>query len=116
MNLLIKFCLIVCIVMMLLLMVTPVISMHKLINREKMSPFECGFDTISKCRTPFSIQFFSIALMFLIFDIEISILLPIPLSIKTISTKIYIISITFLVVILIAGVIMEWKEGSMNWK
>uniref|UniRef100_A0AAU8G9D0 NADH-ubiquinone oxidoreductase chain 3 n=1 Tax=Colposcenia aliena TaxID=3101724 RepID=A0AAU8G9D0_9HEMI len=96
--------------------IIPMITTHKKLNREKMSPFECGFDNISKSRNSFSIQFFTIAMMFLIFDIEISLLLPIPLSTKLISSKTFILSNMILTLALIMGVMLEWKEGSMNWK
>ena len=55
-------------------------------EREKITPFECGFTPIKKSRTPFSLRFFIITLIFLIFDIEVSLVLPIGLLIESTSS------------------------------
>nr|ARH55120.1 NADH dehydrogenase subunit 3 [Orthocis pygmaeus] len=92
------------------------ISMKKIINREKSSPFECGFDPKSSARLPFSLHFFLIAMIFLIFDIEISLLFPISISIKSSNPLIYLIMTISMIMILILGLIHEWKQGALNWK
>nr|AFQ62125.1 NADH dehydrogenase subunit 3 [Trinodes hirtus] len=85
-------------------------------DREKNSPFECGFDPKTKARLPFSLQFFMIAVMFLIFDVEITIIMPlIMLKKKTNVSSILMISIT-LIIILILGLYHEWKQGALEWK
>nr|YP_010999378.1 NADH dehydrogenase subunit 3 [Arma koreana]WPM93263.1 NADH dehydrogenase subunit 3 [Arma koreana] len=84
-------------------------------DREKMSPFECGFDPKSSARTPFSIQFFLIAVLFLIFDIEIAIILPIILTMKWSLTSTWIITILLFILILIIGLYHEWNNGVLEW-
>ena len=84
-------------------------------DREKRSPFECGFDPKSSARTPFSIQFFLIAILFLIFDIEIAIIMPVILTIKTRITERWIITITIFIITLIIGLYHEWNNGVLEW-
>ena len=97
------------------LLAATIISTRSLSDREKTSPFECGFDPKNISRTPFSLRFFLLALIFLVFDIEIILLIPLPL-IFCISTNLPAIStpIIFLL-ILIVGLLHEWHEGALNW-
>lgn len=84
-------------------------------DSEKGSPFECGFDPKGGARAPFSLRFFLLAVIFLVFDVEISIILPIPLAIISGSMEGVIICGRLFVVILLLGLFHEWKEGSLDW-
>nr|QWV61772.1 NADH dehydrogenase subunit 3 [Agonoscena pistaciae] len=94
----------------------PLIAIHKKKDRESLSPFECGFDPLSSSRLSFSIHFFIICLMFLIFDIEIVMILPAPLTANLIFTKKWMYTSLLIFMMLIMSIWIEWKEGSMNWK
>nr|YP_011026016.1 NADH dehydrogenase subunit 3 [Ventidius pulai]WQM87288.1 NADH dehydrogenase subunit 3 [Ventidius pulai] len=98
-----------------LILMCSVISKKSKNNREKMTPFECGFDPKSSSRMPFSMQFFMIAIIFLIFDVEIIIILP-AIKIFQMSEMIswFMVMSTF-IVILILGLYLEWKNGILEW-
>nr|YP_010990242.1 NADH dehydrogenase subunit 3 [Pylorgus sordidus]WOW98226.1 NADH dehydrogenase subunit 3 [Pylorgus sordidus] len=84
-------------------------------NREKLSPFECGFDPKSSARTSFSIQFFLIAVLFLIFDIEIVILIPTILTLNSNEPMNYSLTMTMFMLTLILGLVYEWKNNMLEW-
>nr|YP_011014772.1 NADH dehydrogenase subunit 3 [Fulgoraria chinoi]WQB41290.1 NADH dehydrogenase subunit 3 [Fulgoraria chinoi] len=91
------------------------LAKRALSDREKSSPFECGFDPIKSARLPFSLRFFLLAIIFLIFDVEIVLLFPILSSmISNLSMALMLSSFIFLI-ILIIGLFHEWNEGSLDW-
>nr|YP_010988620.1 NADH dehydrogenase subunit 3 [Sclerotia aquatilis]WOR80803.1 NADH dehydrogenase subunit 3 [Sclerotia aquatilis] len=97
------------------MIISTFLSKKMIIDREKSSPFECGFDPKSSARIPFSLQFFLIAMIFLIFDVEITLLLPLVLTMKITSIQTFSM-ITFLfILILLIGLYYEWKSGALNW-
>nr|YP_009185833.1 NADH dehydrogenase subunit 3 [Euryusa optabilis]ALO70559.1 NADH deshydrogenase subunit 3 [Euryusa optabilis] len=98
-----------------IMVIASIISKKTFMDREKSSPFECGFDPKSSARMPFSLQFFLIAVIFLIFDVEITLLIPFILIMKISSIKIYSFSIIFFLLILIMGLYHEWNQGALNW-
>nr|YP_009525979.1 NADH dehydrogenase subunit 3 [Pseudocrangonyx daejeonensis]AXT17548.1 NADH dehydrogenase subunit 3 [Pseudocrangonyx daejeonensis] len=83
-------------------------------SKETRSPYECGFDPQKKARSPFSLRFFHITLIFLIFEVEIALLLPLgyllnqPLLPPSVGGLI-------VTLILLVGVVHEWKQGALNW-
>nr|ANC65491.1 NADH dehydrogenase subunit 3 [Hirudo verbana] len=81
-------------------------------NNQKLSPFECGFDNYNSARIPFSTRFFLLGIIFIIFDIEIVLLLPIPLFV--LSDK-CIFLLLFIMMLLFIGLVHEWNEGSLDW-
>nr|ALO76237.1 NADH deshydrogenase subunit 3 [Agriotes ustulatus] len=97
------------------MMIASIISKKTFIDREKSSPFECGFDPKSSARIPFSLQFFLIAVIFLIFDVEITLLLPLIISMKLSNMISFSIIMTVFLLILLIGLYHEWKQGALNW-
>nr|YP_007026901.1 NADH dehydrogenase subunit 3 [Metacrangonyx remyi]CCI69565.1 NADH dehydrogenase subunit 3 [Metacrangonyx remyi] len=84
-------------------------------EREKNTPFECGFDPFKKARAPFSVRFFLVAIIFLIFDIEIVIILPVGLLMNYYPTPYFALIVLAIVVILTMGLVHEWNQGALDW-
>ena len=98
-----------------LIIAIQIINSQNLYNRRKNSPFECGFDPLNSARIPFSQRFFLLAIIFLIFDIEIALLFPLILRIKYKFLNISILCGGGFLIILIIGLIHEWKQGTLRW-
>nr|QXG82926.1 NADH dehydrogenase subunit 3 [Tabanus amaenus] len=106
---------IIMIISMVVMMLATILSKKSLIDREKASPFECGFDPSSSSRLPFSLQFFLIAIIFLIFDVEIALILPMIMIIKFSNLMIWSFTSTFFIIILLLGLYHEWNQGALEW-
>lgn len=86
----------------LLLVVAKVLRTRSNRDREKTSPFECGFDPKNNSRIPFSLRFFILAIIFIVFDIEIVLLIPLPILNTFINTiQAEVATILFLLILLI---------------
>nr|AAF77270.1 NADH dehydrogenase subunit 3 [Drosophila mauritiana]AAF77375.1 NADH dehydrogenase subunit 3 [Drosophila simulans]AAF77387.1 NADH dehydrogenase subunit 3 [Drosophila simulans]AAF77400.1 NADH dehydrogenase subunit 3 [Drosophila simulans]AAF77412.1 NADH dehydrogenase subunit 3 [Drosophila simulans] len=92
-----------------------ILSKKALIDREKSSPFECGFDPKSSSRLPFSLRFFLITIIFLIFDVEIALILPMIIIMKYSNIMIWTITSIIFILILLIGLYHEWNQGMLNW-
>nr|YP_009072417.1 NADH dehydrogenase subunit 3 [Macaca arctoides]AIA26527.1 NADH dehydrogenase subunit 3 [Macaca arctoides] len=82
---------------------------------EKTSPYECGFDPLNPARIPFSMKFFLIAITFLLFDLEIALLLSLPWAIQTTNLPMMIKSTTTFIIILILSLAYEWTQKGLDW-
>nr|ARH54879.1 NADH dehydrogenase subunit 3 [Brachypterolus vestitus] len=103
------------IILMLMILMLNIFSKKTFSDREKSSPFECGFDPKSSARLPFSLQFFLIATIFLIFDVEIALLLPMIFTMKISTILSYSVILTLFIIILIIGLLHEWNQGALDW-
>nr|QYF09538.1 NADH dehydrogenase subunit 3 [Haemaphysalis kolonini] len=90
------------------------VKFKNLSSKEKLSPFECGFDPFSFSRVPFSLKFFFIGIVFLIFDVEIIIILPYPLLLINKNISLF-VSFFVINLIILMGLIFEWKLGMLDW-
>nr|QXU59976.1 NADH dehydrogenase subunit 3 [Coturnix delegorguei] len=84
-------------------------------DTEKLSPYECGFDPLGSARLPFSIRFFLVAILFLLFDLEIALLLPLPWAIQLQSPMTTLTWATTILTLLTLGLIYEWTQGGLEW-
>nr|DAZ87540.1 TPA_asm: NADH dehydrogenase subunit 3 [Trichosia splendens] len=92
-----------------------ILSKKSFYDREKNSPFECGFDPKSSSRLPFSLRFFLITIIFLIFDVEIVLLFPIIPIMKFSTLSIWLSTTMFFILILLLGLYHEWNQGALEW-
>nr|AGI96323.1 NADH dehydrogenase subunit 3 [Erythropitta kochi] len=84
-------------------------------DSEKLSPYECGFDPLGTARLPFSIRFFLVAILFLLFDLEIALLLPLPWATQLQSPQNTLIWTSTIILLLTLGLIYEWLQGGLEW-
>nr|WNH38424.1 NADH dehydrogenase subunit 3 [Schismorhynchus labialis] len=82
---------------------------------EKLSPYECGFDPIGSARLPFSMRFFLVAILFLLFDLEIALLLPLPWADQLPNPMQTFFWAVLIIVLLTLGLVYEWLQGGLEW-
>lgn len=83
------------------------------VDLEKRSSYECGFSFFGSVRSSFSIYFFLLSILFLIFDVEVVLLLPVPMFFSVSGVSGWIIY--FFIVVLLLGLYHEWREGRLDW-
>nr|QHN51446.1 NADH dehydrogenase subunit 3 [Arvicola amphibius]QHN51459.1 NADH dehydrogenase subunit 3 [Arvicola amphibius] len=88
---------------------------HYNLYTEKANPYECGFDPMSSARLPFSMKFFLVAITFLLFDLEIALLLPLPWALQFPNVGLPIIMASTLITVLGLGLAYEWKQKGLEW-
>lgn len=82
---------------------------------EKLSQYECGFEPFSEARSRFDVRFYLVAILFIIFDLEIAFLFPWAIVLKDIGMIGFWSMIVFLGVLTI-GFVYEWKKGALEWE
>nr|QXG19418.1 NADH dehydrogenase subunit 3 [Drosophila navojoa] len=107
--------LIIMMISFIVMLLASILSKKTLVDREKSSPFECGFDPKSSSRLPFSLRFFLITIIFLIFDVEIALILPMIIIFKMSNLLIWMITSFIFIIILLIGLYHEWNQGMLNW-
>nr|YP_010362130.1 NADH dehydrogenase subunit 3 [Ailuroedus buccoides]UNQ87775.1 NADH dehydrogenase subunit 3 [Ailuroedus buccoides] len=84
-------------------------------DSEKLSPYECGFDPLGSARLPFSVRFFLVAILFLLFDLEIALLLPLPWATQLYYPMHTLTWASTILLILTLGLVYEWAQGGLEW-
>nr|YP_007626128.1 NADH dehydrogenase subunit 3 [Gazella dorcas]YP_007626141.1 NADH dehydrogenase subunit 3 [Gazella erlangeri]YP_007626154.1 NADH dehydrogenase subunit 3 [Gazella gazella]YP_007626180.1 NADH dehydrogenase subunit 3 [Gazella spekei]AEP21358.1 NADH dehydrogenase subunit 3 [Gazella dorcas]AEP21371.1 NADH dehydrogenase subunit 3 [Gazella dorcas]AEP21384.1 NADH dehydrogenase subunit 3 [Gazella erlangeri]AEP21397.1 NADH dehydrogenase subunit 3 [Gazella gazella]AEP21423.1 NADH dehydrogenase subun len=82
---------------------------------EKTSPYECGFDPMGSARLPFSMKFFLVAITFLLFDLEIALLLPLPWASQTTNLSTMLTMALLLIFLLAVSLAYEWTQKGLEW-
>lgn len=81
----------------------------------KNSPYECGFEAFEDARMKFDVRFYLIAILFILFDLEIAFLLPWAVALQDVGTTGFVAVLIFLTV-LVVGFAYEWKKGALDWE
>nr|DBA43487.1 TPA_asm: ND3 [Bombus cullumanus] len=109
------FYLLISMILLIIFSLNKLISMFKKINFEKNLPYECGFNPITKMNIPFSLPFYLISLTFMIFDVEIILLIPLISYIKTLNFLNLFILLIFFFLMLMFSLFLEWFCNYLNW-
>jgi len=81
----------------------------------KNSPYECGFEAFEDARMKFDVRYYLVAILFILFDLEIAFLFPWAVSLKEIGALGFWAMMVFLA-ILVVGFVYEWKKGALDWE
>ena len=84
-------------------------------DSEKLSPYECGFEAFEDSRMKFDVRYYLVAILFIIFDLEIAFLFPWAVALDSIGLFGFVAMALFLA-ILVVGFIYEWKKGALEWE
>jgi NADH-quinone oxidoreductase subunit A len=84
-------------------------------DSEKLSPYECGFEAFEDSRMKFDVRYYLVAILFIIFDLEIAFLFPWAVVLDQIGLFGFLAMAVFLA-ILVVGFIYEWKKGALEWE
>ena len=84
-------------------------------SSEKLSPYECGFEAFEDTRTKFDVRFYLVAILFIIFDLEIAFFIPWAVALDSLGV-VGLIAMSIFVIELIIGFFIAWKRGALEWE
>ena len=84
-------------------------------DSEKLSPYECGFEAFEDARTKFDVRYYLVAILFIIFDLEIAFFVPWALVLDKLGTAGLLVML-FFIVELVIGFFFAWKKGALEWE
>jgi len=83
-------------------------------DSEKLSAYECGFEAFEDSRMKFDVRYYLVAILFIIFDLEIAFLFPWAVSLDTVGTF-GLLAMGLFLALLVVGFVYEWKKGALEW-
>ena len=83
-------------------------------DEEKLSPYECGFEAFDDSHMKFDVRYYLVAILFIIFDLEIAFLFPWAVSLDAVG-KFGLLAMALFLALLVVGFIYEWKKGALEW-
>ena len=84
-------------------------------DAQKLSPYECGFEAFEDARMKFDVRYYLVAILFILFDLEIAFLFPWAVSLREVGLAGFVAVLIFLA-ILVVGFVYEWKKGALDWE
>ena len=84
-------------------------------DSEKLSPYECGFEAFEDSRMKFDVRFYLVAILFIIFDLEIAFFIPWAVALEDLGMA-GVVAMAIFVVLLVVGFLVEWKRGALEWE
>jgi len=105
----------IAVVMAIAIVTASYIVAHQYPDTEKLSPYECGFEAFGDARRQFDVRFYLVALLFIIFDLEVAFLFPWAVALGDIGVFGFWSMMTFLFILTI-GFIYEWRKGALEWE
>lgn len=105
----------VALVLSLVIITLPFLLAKRSATKAKVLPYECGFDAFDNARTTFDVRFYLVAILFIMFDLEVMFLFPWSITLKQIGWDGFSSMMVFIFILLIAFV-YEWRKGALEWK
>ena len=106
---------IIAIIMAAIFVLLPILVVKQKPDAEKLSAYECGFEAFTDMRKQFDVRFYLVAILFIIFDLEVAFLFPWAVALGSIGMFGFVSMMIFLGVLTI-GFIYEWKKGALEWE
>ena len=105
----------IAVVLAVLVAVLPLLMAKQKPEADKLSPYECGFDAFGDARGKFDVRFYLVAILFIIFDLEVAFLFPFAVVMRSLSWE-ALAAVGIFLLILVVGFIYEWKKGALEWE
>ena len=106
---------VIAIIMAAIFVLLPILVVKQKPYAEKLSAYECGFEAFTDMRKQFDVRFYLVAILFIIFDLEVAFLFPWAIALGDIGMFGFVSMMIFLAVLTV-GFIYEWKKGALEWE